>query len=150
MAAGLQMTSVDPLMKGELLHSTVTSIESARQIVDPDAEFWSPAVLMTKSSPEAIEEMGAKWSFMFIDGDHEGDGPMRDVDVCLRHADTTAMIVMHDLVAPYVSYAAGFLSSQNGWHFKTYETMQRMGVAWRGDCQPVEHTPDLSLAQADS
>jgi glycosyltransferase involved in cell wall biosynthesis len=99
-------------------------------------------------SPAAIDRLaastGKKWSLIFIDGDHEGDAPRRDAMAAMRHAAGTAMILFHDLASPYV--AAGLDALRDaGWNTMLYQTMQIMGVAWRGDIQPVQHVPDPSV-----
>ncbi len=96
-------------------------------------------------SPGAIDalaqESGKRWSLIFIDGEHEGDGPRRDAEAAMRHADETALVLFHDLASPYV--AAGLDAMRNaGWQTMIYQTMQIMGVAWRGNIEPVEHIPD--------
>lgn len=96
-------------------------------------------------SPAAIDELSAalnlRWSLIFIDADHEGDAPRLDAEAAMRHAADDAMILFHDLASPYV--AAGLDALRNaGWRTMVYQTMQIMGVAWRGDVEPVRHIPD--------
>ncbi len=55
-----------------------------------------------------------------------------------------AMILFHDLASPDVARGWEYLRSQ-GWQTMLYQTMQIMGVAWRGTVQPVEHRPDLTV-----
>ncbi len=96
-------------------------------------------------SPAAIDELakstGKRWSLIFIDADHEGDAPRKDAEAAIRHAADTAIILFHDLASPYV--AAGLDAMREaGWQTMVYQTMQIMGVAWRGDVRPVHHIPD--------
>ena len=96
-------------------------------------------------SPGAIDalsqSMGARWSFIFIDADHEGDAPRLDAEAAMRHAASTAMVMFHDLASPHV--AAGLDAMRNaGWRTMVYQTTQIMGVAWRGTIEPVAHSPD--------
>jgi hypothetical protein len=51
------------------------------------------------------------------------------------------MILLHDLVSPYVSAALSALGNA-GWRTMVYQTAQIMGVAWRGEVAPVPHRPD--------
>jgi glycosyltransferase involved in cell wall biosynthesis/predicted O-methyltransferase YrrM len=99
-------------------------------------------------SPAAVDALasatGKKWSLIFVDGDHEGDGPRRDAEAAMRHAAETAMVLFHDLASPFV--AAGLDAMRNaGWRTMVYQTMQIMGVAWRGDVEPPEHIPDPNV-----
>ena len=101
--------------------------------------------LHTGFSPGAIDELsratGKKWSLAFIDGDHEGDAPRLDAEAVMRNAADTAMVLFHDLASPAV--AAGLNAMRNaGWRTMIYQTMQIMGVAWRGNVEPVAHIPD--------
>ncbi len=89
----------------------------------------------------ALGDAGSRWSFAFIDGDHDGEAPTRDALVVEPYLEPTAMVVFHDLVSPYV--AAGLLTlGKRGWNIAAYQTAQMMGVAWRGDIKPVAHRAD--------
>jgi hypothetical protein len=86
----------------------------------------SSAILVPEKSPQAIVglgEAGARWSFAFIDGDHDGEAPR------------------HDLVSPHVAAGLRALAAQ-GFNVMAYQTAQMMGVAWRGAIAPVAHKPD--------
>ncbi len=106
------------------------------------------AILVPGESPAAVRELGehgARWSFAFIDGDHDGDAPTRDALACEPYLEPAAMVLFHDLVSPHV--AAGLRALQaRGWRVMVYQTAQMMGVAWRGDVQPVRHVPDPTQA----
>jgi glycosyltransferase involved in cell wall biosynthesis/predicted O-methyltransferase YrrM len=96
-------------------------------------------------SPDAIDALaqstGKRWSLIFIDADHEGDAPRIDAEAAIRNAADTAMVLFHDLASPYV--AAGLHAMRTaGWRTMVYQTMQIMGVAWRGNVEPVAHVPD--------
>jgi predicted O-methyltransferase YrrM len=96
-------------------------------------------------SPAAVEELAKtgtkRWSFIFIDGDHEGSAPLRDTEAVVRHATDDAMVIFHDLVSPNVAAGLDYLRTQ-GWNTRIYQTMQIMGVAWRGHVDPIDHEPD--------
>jgi predicted O-methyltransferase YrrM len=98
-------------------------------------------------SPGAIDTLSqstGSWSFIFIDADHEGDAPRLDAEAAIRNAASTAMVMFHDLASPYV--AAGLDAMRNaGWRTMVYQTMQIMGVAWRGNVEPVAHSPDPNV-----
>jgi predicted O-methyltransferase YrrM len=102
------------------------------------------AVLVPGYSPEAVirlGEAGIRWSFVFIDGDHDGEAPKIDAMTSIRYLEPTAMILLHDLVSPHVSAALSALGAA-GWRTMVYQTAQIMGVAWRGEVSPVPHRPD--------
>jgi hypothetical protein len=103
-------------------------------------------ILVPETSPAAIERLGdsgVRWSFAFIDGDHDGEAPTRDALACERHLEATAMVLFHDLVSPHVAKGLRALES-NGWNVMAYQTAQMLGVAWRGEVVPVAHKPDPS------
>jgi len=102
------------------------------------------AILVPGPSPAEVLRLGAigcRWSFAFIDGDHDGQAPTDDAFACARFLEPTAMILFHDLVSPHVGAALRALADA-GWTTRVYQTAQMMGVAWRGDIAPVAHTPD--------
>jgi GT2 family glycosyltransferase/glycosyltransferase involved in cell wall biosynthesis len=140
--AGLALDVMDPVMeKPEQVNSVRESLAAAGVL--------SNVRLYALPSPDGIREIarvtGTKWSFFFIDGDHEMPAPERDARQCLEHADNNAMMVFHDLTAPDVEAGLHFLWSQ-GWQVLVYQTMQIMGAAWRGDVRPVAHKPDPKIA----
>jgi predicted O-methyltransferase YrrM len=95
-------------------------------------------------SPQEVVRLGdngSRWSFVFIDGDHDGAAPTNDALACENYLEPTAMIMFHDLISPNVSAALRVLASK-GWNTRIYQTAQMMGVAWRGDISPVRHKPD--------
>jgi hypothetical protein len=101
-------------------------------------------ILIAEKSPEAVVrlgESGARWSFAFIDGDHDGEAPTRDALACAPYLEATAMVMFHDLVSPHVSAALRALAAR-GWNAMAYQTAQMMGAAWRGEIAPVAHRPD--------
>lgn len=101
-------------------------------------------VLHPEKSPEAVARLGrcgARWSFAFIDGDHDGEAPTRDALACAPYLETTAMVVFHDLVSPHVAAGLRALAAE-GFSVMAYQTAQMMGVAWRGAIAPVAHKPD--------
>jgi predicted O-methyltransferase YrrM len=101
-------------------------------------------VLHPEKSPGAVVRLGqsgARWSFAFIDGDHDGEAPTSDALACAPYLETTAMVVFHDLVSPHVAAALQALAAK-GWSVMAYQTAQMMGVAWRGAVTPAAHRPD--------
>jgi hypothetical protein len=55
------------------------------------------------------------------------------------------MVLLHDLVSPEVAEGLDYLRDQ-GWNTLIYQTVQIMGVAWRGAAKPPAHTPDPGVA----
>ncbi len=104
------------------------------------------AILVPETSPEAVVRLGGageRWSFAFIDGDHDGEAPTRDALACAPYLEPTAMVLFHDLVSPHVARGLRALES-GGWNVMAYQTAQMLGVAWRGEVAPVAHKPDPS------
>jgi Methyltransferase domain len=104
----------------------------------------SSTILTEEKSPEAVVrlgEAGARWSFAFIDGDHDGEAPRNDALACAPYLETTAMVLFHDLVSPHVAAGLRALAAK-GFSVMAYQTAQMMGVAWRGAIAPVAHKPD--------
>lgn len=99
-------------------------------------------------SPEGIAAIapidGKGWDLFFIDGDHELPGPELDVEICLKYAASNVAFVFHDLASPEVAAGLRMLEAR-GFNVLVYQTMQIMGVAWRGNVQPVRHTPDPTI-----
>ena len=103
-------------------------------------------ILVPETSPEAVVRLGGageRWSFAFIDGDHDGEAPTRDALACAPYLEPTAMVLFHDLVSPHVARGLRALES-GGWNVMAYQTAQMLGVAWRGEVAPVAHKPDPS------
>ena len=55
-----------------------------------------------------------------------------------------ALVMLHDLISPHV--AAGLaVFADAGWSVGLYNTMQIMGVAWRGRARPAPHVADKDM-----
>src|SRR5215207_1323093 len=138
LAAGVVLDVVDPILADEGPREEIRAI--ARGLGAADR-----AALHGARSPEGIveaaERRGEPWSFIFIDGDHEAPGPFLDAVAVAPYAADDAMIVFHDLASPHV--AAGLDALRDlGWATRVFQTMQIVGVAWRGAAAPVDHQPD--------
>ena len=88
-----------------------------------------------------LGKSGVRWSFAFIDGDHDGEAPRKDALACEPFLEETAMVLFHDLVSPHVAKGLRALE-EKGWNVMAYQTAQMVGVAWRGETTPVAHEPD--------
>lgn len=144
--AGVELDVVDPLLEREdIRQSVIDSIQSALNA----SGVQTSVELIPGYSPQRVEEYSAqfnrKWSLIFIDGEHGGDGPLNDAIACEKLAEEDAIILFHDLTAPDVAQGLDYLK-QRGWQTVVYQTMQIMGAAWRGNVEPVKHQPDPKIS----
>lgn len=139
--AGVELDVVDPILgRPDFYESVSNSLKMA--------EVWERVNLVAGSSPQTVVELAAqsqrKWSLIFIDGNHETPGPLNDAIACEQLAESDALILFHDLAAPAVAEGLDYLKAK-GWQTMVYQTMQIMGVAWRGNVEPVTHQPDPKI-----
>lgn len=144
--AGVELDVVDPLLEREdIRQSVIDSIQGALNA----SGVQTSVELIPGYSPQRVEEFSAqfnrKWSLIFIDGEHGGDGPLNDAIACEQLAEEDAIILFHDLTAPDVGKGLDYLK-QRGWQTVVYQTMQIMGAAWRGNVEPVKHQPDPNIS----
>ena len=154
--AGLEIGAWRGWSTAHLIAAKLGSLHVVEPLLaDPDwrAEFEAvvhgaggdrTTVLVPETSPDAVVrlgEAGARWSFVFIDGDHDGEAPTRDALACMPFLEPTAMALFHDLVSPFVARGLRAFEAA-GWNVMAYQTAQMVGVAWRGDVAPVAHRPD--------
>ncbi len=141
-AAGLDLDVIDPALGQP---DQMRDVRDSLSRVGP-ARLWAgfspsvvPAVRTVKPEP---------WSFAFIDGWHEGDGPRDDALAVVDQMADDALVMFHDLVSPHV--AAGLaVFAEAGWRVGLYNTMQVMGVAWRGTAAPASHVADKDMPQPE-
>ncbi|WP_246276802.1 glycosyltransferase [Microcoleus asticus] len=144
--AGVELDVVDPLLeRQDIRQSVIDSIQGALNA----SGVQTSVELIPGYSPQRVEEFSAqfnrKWSLIFIDGEHGGDGPLNDAIACEKLAEEDAIILFHDLTAPDVAQGLDYLK-QRGWQTVVYQTMQIMGAAWRGNVEPVKHQPDPKIS----
>ncbi|MEG4838547.1 glycosyltransferase [Microcoleus sp. B9-D4] len=144
--AGVELDVVDPLLEREdIRQSVIDSIQGALNA----SGVQTSVELIPGYSPQRVEEYSAqfnrKWSLIFIDGEHGGDGPLNDAIACEKLAEEDAIILFHDLTAPDVAKGLDYLK-ERGWNTVIYQTMQIMGAAWRGKVEPVKHQPDPKIS----
>jgi len=136
--AGVELDVIDPLLDREDIYQSVRNSLK-------DAGVLDSVNLVGGYTPQKVEELAEqlqrKWSLIFIDGDHEAPGPLNDAIICEQLAEADALILFHDLNSPDVAQGLNYLK-QKGWNTMVYQTMQIMGVAWRGNVEPVQHKPD--------
>ena len=97
-SAGLRLDVVDPALADPTHQNHVR--EPLEAISAADVRLWagfSPSIIAAVASVES-----EKWSFVLIDGNHDGDAPYRDACAVLPHCAKSAMIVFHDLASPAV------------------------------------------------
>lgn len=141
--AGVKLDVIDPLLTRPEFYQSVSSSLKAANVLNS-------VNLVPGFSPQKVEEIAnqhqRKWSLLFIDGNHEAPAPLQDAIACEPFAEADAMVVFHDLASPEVSEGLDYFRQQ-GWNTLIYQTMQIMGIAWRGNVQPVQHQPDLCIKQ---
>jgi glycosyltransferase involved in cell wall biosynthesis/predicted O-methyltransferase YrrM len=139
--AGVELDVVDPLLaEPGILESVRASLQAAGVL---DRVHLHPGASPGKVKEFADTSHGA-WSLIFIDGDHDGPAPLRDSEICCQLAAPDAMVLFHDLASPDVAQGLEYFRRQ-GWQIRVYDTMQIMGVAWRGNVRPIVHRPDPSI-----
>ncbi len=139
LAAGVkQLDVIDPVLADAAHFADVEQSLTSAGVRDKCALYGavSPAKVH-----ELIKERGRPWSFIFVDGDHEPDGPLWDAQTVANCAARDAIIVFHDLASPVVAEGLAYLRSI-GWSCLVFQTMQIMGVAWRGKVKIPAHIPD--------
>lgn len=139
--AGVVLDVVDPVILRPEFHESIVQSLTASGVL-------SSVHLVGGTSPVAVRQLGLSvdrtWSLIFIDGDHNGDAPSNDAQACLPFAEPDAAVLFHDVNAPAVGRALDLLRDQ-GWNTMVYQTMQIMGVAWRGNVTPIRHHPDPTI-----
>jgi hypothetical protein len=141
-AAGVALDVIDPLLAHpDIDRSVRISLTAAgvhqRVRLLPDS---SPAAVLRLHQAEAL-----RWGLIFIDGNHDRPGPLQDAIAAHQVAADDALVLFHDLVSPEVAEGLDYLRDQ-GWQTMLYQTVQIMGVAWRGAALPLVHQPDPSVA----
>ena len=144
LAAGLRLDLIDPALHNADQFAAVS--DSLAKI-----ETTGSVALWAGYSPSIVPAVRATgpepWSFIFIDGWHEGNAPRLDAQAILPFCAPDACVMFHDLTSPYVANGLRQLA-RAGWNVGLYNTMQIMGVAWRGDVRPVAHVADANVPSA--
>lgn len=139
--AGVELDVIDPLLAREDIYESVNQTLECAGIRDS-------VNLVVGYSVEKVEglvnQSQRKWSLIFIDGSHEVACPLKDAVICEQFAEADALILFHNLNVPDVAQGLDYLK-QKGWNTMIYQTTQIMGVAWRGNIEPVQHQPDPNV-----
>lgn len=140
--AGLRIDAIDPAFSDTERFQQVSS--SLQQWIDSGSVQLWPGY-----SPQIIPAISATqkqlYSFAFVDGNHDNNGPLLDVKALIPFLTPDAYLVFHDLTFNDVAAAVRYLK-ETGWHIRVYNTMQVMAVAWREGVEPPEYAGDLSHA----
>ncbi|MGL4498988.1 MAG: class I SAM-dependent methyltransferase [Planktothrix sp.] len=136
--AGVELDVIDPVLENaEFYESVENSLTEAGVINNVN--------LVSGYSPQEVTNLATqfnrRWSLIFIDGNHEAPGPLDDAIACEKYAAEDALILFHDLNSPDVASGLDYFKEQ-GWKTLIYQTAQIMGVAWRGNIEPLQHQPD--------
>jgi len=135
--SGAVVTVIDPVLGG------APQGEACRDSLKR-AGLLDKVELIPGFSPQTTRNLanqGRKFTAFFVDGDHEGDAPLRDVMACIEAATDDCVILLHDLILPNIAEALAWLCEQ-GWECGVHYTAQFIGVAWRGGVEVVKHVPD--------
>ncbi|MFS8866454.1 class I SAM-dependent methyltransferase [Synechococcus sp. H55.9] len=140
-AGGVVLDVVDPALFDPVVYE---SVEQSLCL----AGVRSNVNLHPGYSPKKVEEIALqtnrRWSLIFIDGNCESPAPLQDTRVVERYAAEDCLVLFHNLVLPSVAEGLNYLKDR-GWKTMIYQTMQIMGVAWRGNVRPVDHMPDPNV-----
>lgn len=135
---GVKLDVVDPLLADPEIYSSVRGSLTA-------AGVFERTTLIPGASPARTLELAGlfqrTWNLFFIDGNHDAPGPLADAKAVAAIAPRDALVLFHDLAALAVAEGLALFRAL-GWHTLLYQTMQIMGVAWRGAMQPIAHRPD--------
>jgi predicted O-methyltransferase YrrM len=144
LAAGLRLDCIDPAIQDPRRKREIAEVLDQA----PGSKGY---FLWDCYSPQCINEVwasnGEPWSFVFIDGNHDGDAPRDDARAVLAHLASDAMVVFHDLTSPHVEAGLAVYQSA-GFCTKLINTMQILGVAWRGNVLPPKHLEDPNVPQS--
>lgn len=133
----IKVTVVDPVLGG------MPQGEACRDSLSR-AGLLESIHLVPGCFPAAVQPLvakGERWSMFFIDGDHEGDAPLRDARQCHKIAEADSLILLHDACQANTCEALAWLEGQ-GWQCGIHYTAQLIGMAWRGAMRPLTHIPD--------
>lgn len=141
LAAGLNLDCVDPEFADPAREA---SVRAAFDAIPGKASYRLWAGLSPGIVPTARAAAPEKWSFAFIDGSHDGDGPRNDARAVLENLADDAIVVLHDLTSPFVERGLAVFH-EAGFSVRLLNTMQILGVAWRGDVHPPQHVADPNV-----
>ncbi len=140
--AGVVLDVIDPLLAHPDVFNSVRTSRAAAGVAQK-------VRLLADRSPEAVLRLhrteARRWGCIFVDGNHDRPGPLHDAIAVHQVAAADALVLFHDLMSPEVTEGLDYLRDQ-GWNTMIYQTVQIMGVAWRGTARPLKHMPDPQVA----
>lgn len=141
LAAGVRLDCIDPAFADPARNSAIN--EALDQVPDSRGyRLWSG--VSPQIVKEARDSADEPWSFAFIDGDHNGNAPANDAREVLKYLAPDAMVVFHDLTSPDVELGLAVFR-EAGFSTRLINTMQVLGVAWRGNVQAPDHIADAKV-----
>jgi glycosyltransferase involved in cell wall biosynthesis/predicted O-methyltransferase YrrM len=137
-AAGVELDVIEPMLaQSDLAESVSSSLVSAHVLerVNLIGGYTQQKVV------ELAKAKQCKWPLIFFEGNYQAPVPLYNAILCEKYAEEDAIILFHNLASPDVAQGWEYFRQQ-GWNVMIYQTMQIMGVAWRGNVKPVMHQPD--------
>jgi predicted O-methyltransferase YrrM len=143
LVAGLVLDCVDPAFQDA---DHAVNVATTFDALSPELSDPGKYRLWGGHSPQILDVVaasgdGSAYSFVFIDGDHDGDAPATDAQGVLPYLDDNAVVMLHDLTSPHVARALPVLAKA-GFQIRLINTMQIMAVAWRGQVHVPSHVQD--------
>lgn len=140
-AAGLRLDLVDIAFAEPARRAAVMAVLDRV----PSTQTYT---LTEAPSPACIAELAEAdpepWSFAFIDGNHDAPAPAEDALAVIPHMAADAVVVFHDLISPDVTAGLEVMADA-GWNVTLFNTMQVLGVAWRGVATIPGHVADPNV-----
>jgi len=149
LSTGMEMDFIDPEFADPVRKAAVLEVldKVAKGKTYRTWAGYSPEILdevRNKGRKTWLGMRPQRWSFAFIDGNHDGDSPGNDAKGVLPHLAPDAVVVFHDLTSPYVEKGL-FVMQQAGFKTCLFNTMQILGVAWRGNVTIPDHIADPNV-----
>lgn len=141
LSAGVHLDCIDPEFsafgRSEAVAAVLDQVDT-----NGDYRLWGGF------SPDLVDEVRATkrepFSFVLIDGSHDADAPRLDAQAVLPHLANNCVVVFHDLTSPFVERGL-YVFRQEGFQTRLFNTMQILGVAWRGNVSIPDHQADRNV-----
>jgi predicted O-methyltransferase YrrM len=130
----LRLVCVDSLNEGAGQILTAPNVDVLRRFHQNmrALNMSDRVVFIPAESPECLPEISPDggWDFVFLDGWHLNEQPLRDVKGLLPHMNENGVIFLHDMGMPDVNEAGKHLVSQ-GWVFTGFITPNFLAAFWK-------------------
>lgn len=131
-AAGGAVVALEPeLYRPIFMKRAQENITGIREKYAPNQPCFLPWGETSEGYFAKRQKDAPKFDGFIIDGNHDEPEPMLDAMRCLRAANPSAVIVIHDFLGPATWQAADFLLDEQ-WKCKLYYTPNMIAVCWRG------------------